>query len=272
MFVSCAAADQVRVTIYSSTFRSGFTNLKKARLPKDAVTTTTFTLMDTSEEQVFLFLENHGLSTPFGNLYISDENARSFSLSIENVIKGNAVDFERVTSLDGTFIINRYMDNKERGNRGRKKKDANYIEEWGEDDMIAMENKKASKSRMGNAGNVNEKQKETQHEVFKLEESVPASEVQENVKTFITHNKGAKWDLIKAPEHKLNGKSYRCFIEDGCSLHLEIYSHMGQLAPVYSSENAVGIVLGTGNVGPRLTDNNAKKGLFLSRDGGLNWR
>ena len=114
MFVSCSAADQVRVTIYSSTFRSGFTNLKRARLPKDAVATTTFTLMDTSEEQVFLFLENHGLSTPFGNLYISDENARSFSLSMENVIKGNAVDFERVTSLDGTFIINRYVDTKER--------------------------------------------------------------------------------------------------------------------------------------------------------------
>jgi len=114
MFVSCSAADQVRVTIYSSTFRSGFTNLKRARLPKDAVATTTFTLMDTSEEQVFLFLENHGLSTPFGNLYISDENARSFSLSMENVIKGNAVDFERVTSLDGTFIINKYVDTKER--------------------------------------------------------------------------------------------------------------------------------------------------------------
>ena len=27
-----------------------------------------------------------------------------------------------------------------------------------------------------------------------------------------------------------------------------------------------------GNIGPRLTDNNSKKSLFLSRDGGLNWR
>lgn len=47
---------------------------------------------------------------------------------------------------------------------------------------------------------------------------------------------------------------------------------MGQLAPVYSSENAIGIVLGTGNIGYRLTDNNAKKSLYLSRDGGLNWK
>lgn len=105
-----------------------------------------------------------------------------------------------------------------------------------------------------------------------MEENVAASEVQENVKTFITHNKGGKWELIKAPETRKNGKSGHCFIEDGCSLHLEIYSHMGQLAPVYSSENAIGLVLGTGNIGQRLTDNNAKKSLYMSRDGGLNWR
>ena len=65
--------------------------------------------MDTSEEQVFLFIENHGLQTPFGNLYISNANGLSFSLSIENVIKGNAVDFEKVASLDGTFIVNKYV-------------------------------------------------------------------------------------------------------------------------------------------------------------------
>lgn len=114
--------------------------------------------MDTSEDQVFLFLENHGLTTPFGNLYISDEGARSFSLSIENVIKGNAVDFERVTSLDGTFIINKYMDGKDRSRRGKKgKKGEEFVEEWGEDDMIAVENQKASKSRMGNTGSTSKK-------------------------------------------------------------------------------------------------------------------
>lgn len=64
--------------------------------------------MDTSESQVFLFIENHGELTPFGNLYISDEKGRSFTLSMPNVIKGNAVDFEKVSSLDGTFLINRY--------------------------------------------------------------------------------------------------------------------------------------------------------------------
>ena len=42
-------------------------------------------------------------------MYISDEMGRSFTLSIPNVIKGVSVDFERVNSLDGTFIANRYQ-------------------------------------------------------------------------------------------------------------------------------------------------------------------
>ena len=76
--------------------------------------------MDTSENQVFLYLENKGQKTPFGNLYISDTDARSFSLSIENVIKGSAVDFERVTSLDGTFIANKFIFNKKNTFQNRK--------------------------------------------------------------------------------------------------------------------------------------------------------
>lgn len=124
---------------------------------------------------------------------------------------------------------------------------------------------------MGNMGNTNRKQRDTQDNMGPPE-SVPAREVQENVKTFITHNKGGKWELIKAPEVSHRTKKTACYVEDGCSLHLEIYSHMGELAPVYSTEKAIGLVLGTGNIGPRLTDNDSQKSLYLSRDGGLNWR
>lgn len=70
----------------------------------------------------------------------------------------------------------------------------------------------------------------------------------------------------------MRGKKTACYIEDNCSLHLEIYSHMGELAPVYSSEKAVGIVLATGNIGYRLTENDSQKSLYLSRDGGLTWK
>lgn len=110
MFVATSHSDETRITIWSSTYESGFQSVKKVRLPVDAVLSKTFTLMDTSEDQVFLFIENHGLTSPFGSLYISGEHGRTFTLSLENVIKGNAVDFEKVNSLDGTFISNVYVD------------------------------------------------------------------------------------------------------------------------------------------------------------------
>ena len=77
------------------------------------------------------------------------------------------------------------------------------------------------------------------------------------MRTYITHNKGGRWELIKAPEFNKNGKQTACYIEENCSLHLEIYSHRGQLAPVYSTEKAIGLVMGTGNIGERLTDNDS---------------
>ena len=53
---------------------------------------------------------------------------------------------------------------------------------------------------------------------------------------------------------------------------MEIYSHLVELAPVYSTESAVGIVVATGNLGKRLTPNDQAKNLYISRDGGLNWK
>lgn len=92
------------------------------------------------------------------------------------------------------------------------------------------------------------------------------------MKTYITHNKGAKWELLRAPTVTSKGSPIDCHVEDNCSLHLEIYSHQGKLAPVYSTETAVGIVMGTGNLGSKLSSNDDPKNFYLSRDGGLTWR
>jgi len=44
-----------------------------------------------------------------GNVYISDGSGKFYSLSIENVIRGTEfVDFEKVNSLDGVFLANKY--------------------------------------------------------------------------------------------------------------------------------------------------------------------
>ena len=78
---------------------------------------------------------------------------------------------------------------------------------------------------------------------------MPAKEVQENVRSYITHNKGGSWEPLRAPTVTSKGKPIDCYLEDDCSLHLEIFSHQGELAPVYSTESATGVVLGTGNLG-----------------------
>lgn len=108
--------------------------------------------------------------------------------------------------------------------------------------------------------------------VQRIPDSISAKDVQSNVRTYITHNKGATWELMRAPSVTSKGSPIDCHIEDECSLNLEIYSHNNELAPVYSTESAVGIVLGTGNLGARLSENHDQKNLYMSRDGGMTWR
>lgn len=83
----------------------------------------------------------------------------------------------------------------------------------------------------------------------KTGEDIDVKELESNIRTYITHNKGGKWELIKAPELDLNGKPRKCYTEDGCSLHLEIYSSNGMFPPPYSQETAIGIIIAVGNVG-----------------------
>lgn len=222
MFIAVSHADERRVKIYSSNYESGFMKFRKVRLPRDAVLSNTFTLMDTSEQQVFLFIENHGETTPFGNLYISDEKGRSFTLSMTNVIKGHAVDFEKVNSLDGTYVINRY--NKAvRDQKSYRKAD---YKEFDEVDIIAEENKKGRMQSRASAA-TNGKTSISSRDVQRIPDSIPEDEVYGHVRSYITHNKGATWDLIRPPTVTSRGNPIDCHVEDECSLHIEIYSHNG---------------------------------------------
>lgn len=82
-------------------------------------------------------MENHGLNSPFGNLYISDETGVNFALSLKNVIKGGQVDFEKVNSLDGTFVANVYAPNGKKGSEMIKSKAHASKLEIGEDSSMS---------------------------------------------------------------------------------------------------------------------------------------
>jgi len=120
---------------------------------------------------------------------------------------------------------------------------------------------------------MNAKQQATRHDERKNLGTARNSIIgfRDNIKTYISHNKGAFWELIRAPEHDMKNKPSKCFLEDGCSLHFNIYNRLGDAyhAPPYSSENAVGIVMAVGNTGKVLKKNRGdKKSTYLSRDGG----
>jgi Sortilin, neurotensin receptor 3,/Sortilin, neurotensin receptor 3, C-terminal len=130
-------------------------------------------------------------------------------------------------------------------------------------------------SQGGNAGNknVNKKQKKTQESVNREgDETKGGKRILDSVRTHITHNKGGKWELIKAPTIDSDKKKVNCYLDEGCSLHLQIYSSDGQFAPPYSQDSAVGLIMAVGNVGNKLDRSvNEKMNTYLSRDGGLSW-
>jgi len=95
-----------------------------------------------------------------------------------------------------------------------------------------------------------------------------------NLQTRISHNDGAEWTYLPPPPKDVEGKPYSCSSRVGdemCALHLHGYTERADRRKTYSSESAIGLMFGTGNVGPVL--GNAKDAdTFMTRDAGLTWR
>ncbi|KAI4125099.1 MAG: hypothetical protein LQ338_004451 [Usnochroma carphineum] len=94
------------------------------------------------------------------------------------------------------------------------------------------------------------------------------------LKTMITHNDGAEWSLLKAPQKDPEGKPYECNTDNvaDCSLHLHGYTERRDPRDVFSSPSAVGLMMAVGNVGEYLTEKSEKTSdTFITRDGGIEW-
>lgn len=81
----------------------------------------------------------------------------------------------------------------------------------------------------------------------------------------ITYDFGAEWHTLKAPKYDYKGSQITC--SGDCSLHLRGRTQTSSL--IYSSEESVGIILGTGNTGIYL--DSKETNTYLSRDGGHTW-
>jgi hypothetical protein len=87
-------------------------------------------------------------------------------------------------------------------------------------------------------------------------------------KTKISYDRASRWHTLKAPEVAYDGETIDCSGE--CSLHLKGRTESTGY-PIYSSENAPGIIIGTGNIGSYLKNDEKDLNTYLSRDGGHTW-
>ena len=88
------------------------------------------------------------------------------------------------------------------------------------------------------------------------------------MKTMVSFNKGGQWHTLKAPALDVNGDVLSCSGE--CSLHLNGRTKKNS-NPLYSSVNAPGIIIATGNTGLYLDNKQETQNTYLSRDGGHEW-
>ena len=87
-------------------------------------------------------------------------------------------------------------------------------------------------------------------------------------KSVISYDRGANWQPLKSPAFDSENKSIECSGE--CSLHLRGYTDKSS-NPIYSNKNAIGIIIGVGNVGIYLSERQNEVNTYFSRDAGQNW-
>uniref|UniRef100_A0A8C9SRU4 Sortilin related VPS10 domain containing receptor 1 n=1 Tax=Scleropages formosus TaxID=113540 RepID=A0A8C9SRU4_SCLFO len=95
--------------------------------------------------------------------------------------------------------------------------------------------------------------------------------LENQVKTYITYNKGRDWRLLQAPSTDLRGNSIHCVLPY-CSLHLHLHVSENPYTSgtIASKESAPGIIVASGSIGSELTTSNVS--MFITSDAGNTWR
>ncbi|NWH32516.1 SORC1 protein, partial [Chloropsis hardwickii] len=95
--------------------------------------------------------------------------------------------------------------------------------------------------------------------------------IDNQVKTFITYNKGRDWSLLQAPHTDLRGNPIHCLLPY-CSLHLhlKVSDNPYTSGNIASRDTAPSIIVASGNIGSELSDNDIS--MFVTSDAGNTWR
>jgi len=95
-------------------------------------------------------------------------------------------------------------------------------------------------------------------------------------RTAITFNKGGQWYNLVAPEKDMYGRSIKCKNPISGTggkkvCPLQLHSVLSETTHIHSHKDAIGLILGTGNVGSQLNENESDVNTYMSRDGGVTW-
>mmetsp|Transcript_11552 Transcript_11552/g.15062 ORF Transcript_11552/g.15062 Transcript_11552/m.15062 type:complete len:887 (+) Transcript_11552:98-2758(+) len=139
-----------------------------------------YTVLDTSEDTVFMHVNHGSENSPYGHVYISDGLGARFSLSFRDNHrnKDGKCDFEKVLGLEGVYI-------------------ANYVENV--DNIEAFESTKSGSSLKPGKRSHNR--------------------VEPSIRTVISFDKGGEWSALRPPTVGSNGAPIQCSSSD-CALHL----------------------------------------------------
>ncbi|CDJ41421.1 sortilin, putative [Eimeria tenella] len=256
-FFVAKVKDAVKQTVTLLVSTDGGVTFSAAKLPIE-IEEKSYTVLDTSEGAIMLHV-NHGGEggRDTGNVYISDAKGVRFALSLPNNIRAGTgeCEFDKVLSMEGVYIAN-FKDSVEAsGLRGPQGAPGGPL--------AAAEEERVKQEELEAEG--------LQEEVEKKHQRVASKGRREEVtRTAISFDKGGVWSYLKAPKVDSRGQKITCPPES-CWLHLNGITKFNEFAPFYSVENAIGIVMGTGNVGSYLRNEKEEVNTYLSRDGGLTW-
>mmetsp|Transcript_113889 Transcript_113889/g.317116 ORF Transcript_113889/g.317116 Transcript_113889/m.317116 type:complete len:956 (-) Transcript_113889:154-3021(-) len=250
--------DENQQTVHLMVSKDGGKSFQAALLPSGMgeLEEKWYTVLDTSEGAVILHINSNTGLKDTGRIFVSDADGYKYSQSLVNNVRSTQgeCEFDKVVSLQGVYLANIVVPDGpvDQSYRKAKEKAADDVE------------KEA-------AGGAEVDQKHGRG--FNKGKAAKAAKEERTIRTVVSFDKGGAWRYLKAPKVNSLGKSYECDgkpIEE-CALHLHGTTSWDFYAPFYSSESSVGIIMGTGNVGPMLRFEPEETSTFLSRDGGLTW-
>ena len=232
LYVAKIGKEKKKVLSYARR-TSDFTKFTDMRISEKGIHKFDFNIVEMSTGGVFLFLTRPDKNIQAGNMYISDNKGARFTVTLQGVpyLTKHEFDFIEVKSLPGVYIANVY-------DKIAKATEEEYL------DYYTDGNEKRPSKR-------------------------PVKKLPDR-KTMITFNGGGDWSPIPAPAKSSAGKTIKCDIIKGCSLHLHNLSSNKYPFP-YSVKSAIGLIIGVGNIGTQLSDLDKDLNTYFSRDGGLTW-